>query len=335
MDFPFFVKHVTNTGQCLSYLCSSRCRHCVLKIKQRQQTIVRCEQNYQDQRSPNSINLSRRQVVGVSSSAAALLAWVETEAKASKLGVAVDNAWEKVGGGPPDLFFPQTFEGVWDVESVLVDTKTPLGEEYVPDIRALTRARNEDLNKVLQYRIAFRRNDQGKVIMDRVYNTAKLVEAYLGDEYNISERIQWNPNDPNILTLSLPGGLIVNTRVTRRSFNQPADDLIETSEYFEQVFDNPNGDLSKVKGSQCFTKYRWRDEEVAKKDEGPMIVATQVVSDYLTAFDDQVKLLEARGRPVVVFVYKMAFRRADNSVGEFLSQTAGEDSQLQPEMVGV
>lgn len=38
-----------------------------------------------------------------------------------------------------------------------------------------------------------------------------------------------------------------------------------------------------------------------------MIVATQVVSDYLTAYDDAGLLVAARGKPVVVYTYKMAF----------------------------
>jgi hypothetical protein len=33
------------------------------------------------------------------------------------------------------------------------------------------------------------------------------------------------------------------------------------------------------------------------------------VSDYLTAFDDPMAMMEADGRPVVVYTYKMAFRR--------------------------
>ncbi len=38
---------------------------------------------------------------------------------------------------------------------------------------------------------------------------------------------------------------------------------------------------------QCFTKYKWRDEAVAKQSGGPVIVATQVVSDFLTAYDGE------------------------------------------------
>lgn len=35
----------------------------------------------------------------------------------------------------------------------------------------------------------------------------------------------------------------------------------------------------------------------------------QVVSDYLTAYDTASAMMEAKGRPVVVYTYRMAFRR--------------------------
>ncbi len=35
----------------------------------------------------------------------------------------------------------------------------------------------------------------------------------------------------------------------------------------------------------------------------------QVVSDYLTSFDDQAAYLRARNRPVVIYTYRMTFRR--------------------------
>ena len=53
--------------------------------------------------------------------------------QASKLPPALDRAWEAVGGGPADLFFPEDFLGLWAVESVLTSVKLPLGPDFVPD----------------------------------------------------------------------------------------------------------------------------------------------------------------------------------------------------------
>jgi hypothetical protein len=70
-----------------------------------------------------------------------------------------------------------------------------------------------------------------------------------------------------------------------------------------------------VKASQCFTKYKWRTaEEVAAVnrrlspgDVAPSIVATQVVSDFLTPDDDAKQFVQAMGKPVAVMTYKMYF----------------------------
>jgi hypothetical protein len=40
---------------------------------------------------------------------------VALPASASKLGEGADKAWEAMGGGPPDLFFPSLFLGRWQV----------------------------------------------------------------------------------------------------------------------------------------------------------------------------------------------------------------------------
>lgn len=55
--------------------------------------------------------------------------------QASLLPEAVDNAWSSVGGGPSDLTFPEQFLGTWKVQNTLVKVETPLGPDYVPDMK--------------------------------------------------------------------------------------------------------------------------------------------------------------------------------------------------------
>ena len=64
-----------------------------------------------------------------------------------------------------------------------------------------------------------------------------------------------------------------------------------------------------VKASQCYTKYKFRSQEAADRQGGPAIVATQVISDYLTAYDGELLLIKAQNRPVVVYTYSMLFVR--------------------------
>lgn len=42
-----------------------------------------------------------------------------------------------------------------------------------------------------------------------------------------------------------------------------------------QVYAAPAAREPRVKASQCFTKYRWRDGAAALRETGPQIVATQ------------------------------------------------------------
>ncbi|KAI8471550.1 MAG: hypothetical protein J3K34DRAFT_520489 [Monoraphidium minutum] len=231
-------------------------------------------------------------------------------AAASKLGGAVDSAWEALGGGPPDLFFPDTFLGTWDVVSTLVKVETPLGEEKLPNPAVVQRAREADLGQPNGYQVSFVRNGSGRVIFDRRFNmTAMMAQYYPGSNVDFAGRIQWNPDDPNILQLRMPaGGPDVRTRVTRRSeVDKREASRIETSEFLEQVFESAGS--TRVKASQCFTKYLYRDEAAAATDGGPAIVATQVVSDYLTPYDGEAAYLAARNQPVAVYTYKMAFTR--------------------------
>lgn len=47
----------------------------------------------------------------------------------------MDNAWSSLGGGPSDLTFPEQFLGTWKVQNTLVKVDTPLGPDYVPDMK--------------------------------------------------------------------------------------------------------------------------------------------------------------------------------------------------------
>ncbi len=43
-----------------------------------------------------------------------------------------------------------------------------------------------------------------------------------------------------------------------------------------QIYSSPGRAEPRVKASQCFTKYKWRDIAAAQRESGPQIVATQV-----------------------------------------------------------
>eukprot|EP00803_Ostreobium_quekettii_P007750 evm.model.scf_1668.5 EVM.evm.TU.scf_1668.5 scf_1668:27419-33693(-) len=276
----------------------------------------------------HSMFIADRRTVNMAALSTFFSMWVQEEeaAEASKLPQAMDRVWEGIGGGPADLVFPREFLGVWDTLSTLVSVETPLGTEFVPNLKVVERAKTE-LNVPLQYSVNFVENSRNEVITDRRYNTASLMEMYYGTEIDFVNRINWNPDDPNVLKLSLPGGTDVLTRVTKRSEDRREANRLDTSEFFEQVFDDPSQEMGpKVTASRCFTKYKWRNEEEASADGGPTIVATQVVSDYLTGYSDERLSMRARGRPVVIYTYRMAFARHWPLPGETAKDETSEDN---------
>ena len=53
-------------------------------------------------------------------------------------------------------------------------------------------------------------NERGQIIIDRAFNTQKLMSFYMDREINPND-IEWNPLDPNSLKLRLPGESLTAT----------------------------------------------------------------------------------------------------------------------------
>ncbi len=269
-------------------------------------------------------------------------------AAASKLPAAVDAAWASVTGAPPDLFFPPAFAGTFDARSTLISAEAPLGEAALPPAgaAALARARAEDLGVTISYRArwipaprppagaaAAGGEDGGGpwVILDRAFNTASLLSATAGIPGLSSSDVAWDPSDPNDLRLTLPGGAgSVSLRVTKRSEapGPPGSRRLETSEFSRQVFEggrvvegppSPSSEgravPPRVTASQCFSKWHWRDRVDAVGADvegapGPTIIATQVVSSFLTPDDpggiSPASLGAGGGTAVAVYTYRLA-----------------------------
>eukprot|EP00891_Asterochloris_glomerata_P007064 jgi/Astpho2/7064/e_gw1.00107.157.1_t len=214
---------------------------------------------------------------------------IDASLQASKLPKAFDQAWTSIGGGQADLFFPESFLGLWNHTYVLAQFLNTYQHMRTP------------------WQVQWVENERGQIIIDRAFNTQKLMSFYMDREINPND-IEWNPLDPNSLKLRLPGGTSVFTRVTKRSEAKPAADRIDTSEYFQQVFQQGGKPEPKVKASQCFTKYKFRSDVQAAG--GAAIVATQVISDYLTAYDGEMLLMRSQNKPVVIYTYRMQFSKA-------------------------
>ena len=74
-------------------------------------------------------------------------------------------------------------------------------------MQVVERARREDLQKKIRYEVSYIKNKKGKIIIDRRFNTASLMNLYLGQGTVEEQGVSWNPDDPNRLSFQLPGAL--------------------------------------------------------------------------------------------------------------------------------
>lgn len=161
--------------------------------------------------------------------------------------------------------------------------------------------------------------------------------------------MEWNVADPNLLSLKFDaeegeeageerrgseggGGAAppgtprrraarrgaVRIRVTKRSEKAVAEDRLDTSEFSQMIFLNDNdggenGGVPRVKGSQVFSKWKWRSADESGSGggaRGPTVVATQVVSEFLSVeAGGERAYLESGGRPIAVYTYRLALTR--------------------------
>ena len=78
-------------------------------------------------------------------------------------------------------------------------------EVHICGVQNLQRALREDLNQKIRYEVSYIRNKKAKVIIDRRYNVRSLMNLYMGRNAISDDRINWDPDDPNKLTIFLPG----------------------------------------------------------------------------------------------------------------------------------
>eukprot|EP00803_Ostreobium_quekettii_P000317 evm.model.scf_193.8 EVM.evm.TU.scf_193.8 scf_193:84578-88596(-) len=260
-------------------------------------------------REPCGLSTGRR-TVNLAALSTFLSLWTQEEAaEVSELQLSVKQEWGRLGDKSADLVFPREFLGPWKTVSTLVNVETPVGATLAPNLKVVERSRKE-LNRPILHMANFVGNSCGEVIMDRRHNTAALMQVHHGTNIDFANLIDWNPDDPDLLRLSLPGGSGVVSRVMDRSQKWREGDRLDTSESFEQVFDDHSGGTGpKVTASRCCTKYKWRSEEAARADGGPVIVAIQVVSEYLAGNGDDWLPMEARDQPAVEYTYRMALSR--------------------------
>ena len=234
------------------------------------------------------------------------------------------------GYGPPDLPFPPVFIGRWAVESRVADVKTPLGEEVAPADQlkaarllmaaerpltfeqrfveteggasgvALVRENTDSLA------LSVKEYGGGMVIADRAFNAERRAAAQPGAPSLQDFTARWEPTNPNVLTLSSRGS-VVETKVTKRSFQEPFEGAFGTSEYAriaDAGSEGVMGGVPNIKASRVQTKYKWDAEAASKARSIEAIELTQVFDPTQTGFADL-----AGATPVLTVKTRLLFTR--------------------------
>lgn len=257
---------------------------------------------------------SRRAFVAATALACVAMTSNARSARATSNGT-ISDAWETITGAPGDVAFPPSFRGNWLATSVGVSVDAPLGAEFVSDLRNYERAR-ADVGREEQYPVRFVENRRGETVFDRAFNVEALARSRDGSGGKRAvDDVEWDVDDPNVLKMTTGEGSRIFYKVTARSFERDDDKrTLTSSELAQIVVDRPNvGGAPSVKSTRIVTKYKWRTPAEAR--DGPQIVASQTIYDYLTPIgassgasseDADELFVRALGRPVLVSVYRIA-----------------------------
>lgn len=217
------------------------------------------------------------------------------------------------GYGPPDIMYPVTFRGRWTVNLLVIDVKTPLGEEAAPKEELAAARKMAAAGTPLQFDARFIDTGGGgsegtvlsaqdggiamrqlatptrsSVIADRAFNAERRAAAQPAAAALSEYTARWEASNPNLLTLSCRGSL-VEYKVTKRSVDEPFDGAFGTSEYSRIADAGREGVLTavpKISAQRVQTKYKWAPDPHAAVGQIAGLELTQVYDPTAAGFAD-------------------------------------------------
>lgn len=219
-------------------------------------------------------------------------------------------------GKPPlqhaqgDLVYPDWMAGSWRMTTTLVDLAAPLA----PDIMTPGFEGNREyLNQIMESQVRFvpdkatakgplsffRRSsvsdEPAQIVADRAFNGLNLAKTYLGDKAIKAVRV--DPENPNRQVTILSSDRQLESIVTERATETPAEDTFVTSEVFQQIF--------RGVAQPYFNEVETTTAYHRLEGEGPVIEADQVTAIYLSPQDpDYFKVIN---KPVALYRYRLEF----------------------------
>ena len=192
------------------------------------------------------------------------------------------------GYGPSDLLFPAEFRGRWRVTRTLVDVSYPLGKDKAPAAEAALAERQLATGSGgMSYEARFVETDDpgafgDRVIPDRAFN-AEQRESALRTMALDDLEARWSASNPNVVTMRYKRtGAVIETKVTKRSFDAPAAGAFGTSEY-ARIADAGSAGIGAavpyILAQRVQARYRWSDASAPATIEGLEIEQIQGDAD--------------------------------------------------------
>jgi len=193
-----------------------------------------------------------------------------------------------------DLYYPDWFEGTWQLTSTLTDLTAPLGVEYT-NPTSFAKSQRER-GQPLTYFVRFYRNDQGRMIADRVFNTIAAIQASQGQGSVLEVILDVNQPDRQLIRLS--GNRRGELYITRRHSEHPTPTRFNSLEFYRQVLGSLNR-IPVTKDVETTTLYR--------QINGDTLEATQLIAVFLVPTDE--RYFASTGRAVTIYRYALKLTR--------------------------
>lgn len=176
------------------------------------------------------------------------------------------------GYGPPDVFYPAGFLGKWKLRRELLSLDTK-GEASPESFKPLLEERLLSAlpSMAVEYPVRFIRLGEN-IICDREFNERNYFAA-LADARGQAEKkpvgSSWDPTSPNVLTLTLGSGEVIEKKVTKRGTE--ADAVAQggfgSSEFARIAESSAEGIASSAPQITAIrTLTRWRFDPAASAD---------------------------------------------------------------------
>lgn len=239
---------------------------------------------------PSSAPTGRREALSASLTAACFSNSYSLWA-ADSPSEAIRKAASNVPGlGPPDVLYPKVvFGGRFMLRREIASVSTPQGEDVASAASRFVLERSKAaVGARLEYPVRYiDYGDDANVVLDRAFAAEQAAKASPGDPF-ARAKARWEPSNPNVLVLETAEGGLLETKVTKRSF-EVSPNTFGSSEYARLALLTPGGILGGIPdiiAQRTQTRWRWNDQLV----NGPSIIeGIELTSTYdpkATGFGD-------------------------------------------------